>query len=139
MTVSGATKKPLPRPAEVWMVTTAGITRVTRSSSDGGTSAPAGTASGAFALRSLGADSAGFASGGAGAGAGVGAEVETGDVVNGTNGRAACRLFIHQTVPAIATSVTASNVAICTAMDPADVCRSVIPIFSGGAGEGFRL
>ena len=135
MTVSGATKKPLPRPAEVWMVTTAGITRVTRSSSDGGTSAPAGTASGAFALRSLGADSAGFASGGAGAGAAV----ETGDVVNEANGRAACRLFIHQTVPAIAKSVTASNVAICTAMDPADVCRSVIPIFSGGAGEGFRL
>ena len=57
--VSGATKKPLPRPADDWISTTAGDNRVTRSSSDiAAAGAAAGEAPSAAACFALDAASA---------------------------------------------------------------------------------
>jgi hypothetical protein len=113
-------------------VTTAGITRAIRSSSAAGVSADDGGASGSVAARRSGTGSAGgVGHGEAGAGAGGTAVegTESGAIVDDTG--VGCRLLVHQTVAAIATAATASNVLIWTRMEPADVRLSVISVFRG--------
>jgi hypothetical protein len=115
MMVSGVTKKPLPRDVGVWMLTTAGITRPIRSSRVAGVSATpgadaigadrfCGTASGAVVVIDGGADAGGTAS----RPAEEVMEIDADAVGDG----AGWRLFIHQTVPAVATAATASNTAV---------------------------
>src|SRR6266496_2587289 len=106
------------------MVTTAGITRLIRSSSADGASASPGAASRALAPRSSGSGTGGAGVDVVPCGGSVDAGWETGKAVEigEEAGADACRPIIHQTVPATATAATASNVAIWSTMDPADVC-----------------
>jgi len=121
------------------MVTTAGITRVTRSSSESVVAAAGASGGGGVAARLSGT---GSASGAVLVDAGAGAGCTAVDIVAGAaiaDGEAGCRLLIHQTVVAIATAATPINPAIWMKIDPADVRRSVISVLSGSAEEGFRL
>jgi hypothetical protein len=63
--------------------------------------------------------------------------VEIGEVAS--DNRAAWRLFIHHTVPAIATAATASNPAIWTRTDPFGARGSAIHLFSAKTPVLFRV
>ena len=97
------------------MVTTAGITRLIRSSSESDAAASTGgtSVSGVFAVRSTGAPPPGGAGASGGTTAGetpAPSEVVDADIVTGRD-TAACLLFIHHTAPENAASATTSNPA----------------------------
>src|ERR1700730_4031136 len=133
MRVSGATKKPLPRDVAVWIVTTAGMTRATRSSSAAGVSATPGAAAGTGAVRFCGTVAAGAAGGVVSIGGGDVICTNSGAVevdATGDGDGAGWRLFIHQIVATIATAATASSPAIWVRMDPVAERRLGILVFS---------